>query len=263
VAEEVTGATSERAFGASAGFTVLVRKWGYRGALCSSFVCLAAAAYYYAEFLAAPPSYHIYGIYYGLRESGNLFAEYTTFSLLVAGWMRRFSRRLVLATGIAVTLLVLNVAFAWTSGVLGYVLTLIPNWLPQGVIIEYLSLIQFPAVRSALDFYYLGWLGALFALSMAFFKSGTGRRLVHSLEFAVVALLPLPLEVYLFDRREFSLHVMDAQIGTSLQWFSNADLLAALVVALSVLAAADGLVLETRSKFASDSEEDLSGPGGI
>ena len=93
--------------------------------------------------------------------------------------MRRFSTRLVLATGMAVSLLVLNVAFAWTSGVLGYVLVAVPSWLPQGVIVDYLALIQFPAVRSALDFYYLGWLGVLFLLSMAFFRSGIAKRLVH------------------------------------------------------------------------------------
>lgn len=215
-----------------------------RGALCASVACLAAASFYFTEFLAAPSSQHVYGVYYGLRESGTTFAGYALFWLLVSGWMRRFSSRLVLATGMAVSLLVLNVAFAWTSGVLGYVLGAVPTWLPQGVIVDYLALIQFPAVRSTLDFYYLGWLGVLFLLSMAFFKSGIAKRIVSALELVAVALLALPIEVYLFDRREFNLHVMDAQVGTSVLWFSNADLLGALVIALSVLAVADRLVLK-------------------
>jgi hypothetical protein len=170
--------------------------------------------------------------------------EYSILSLLIAGWTRVLNARLVLGTGMAVALLVLNVAFAWTSGVLGYVLGTLPTWLPQGMIVDYLSLIQFPAVRSALDFYYLGWLGVLFLLSMAFFKSGLAKRLVHSLEFAVLTSLALPVEVYLFDRGEFNIHVVDAQVGTSLQSFTNFDLLAVLVIALSVLAAVDSTVLK-------------------
>ncbi len=79
---------------------------------------------------------------------------------------------------------------------------------------------------------------------MAFFKSGIAKRIVSALELVAVALLALPIEVYLFDRREFNLHVMDAQVGTSVLWFSNADLLGALVIALSVLAVADRLVLK-------------------
>jgi hypothetical protein len=178
-----------------------------------------------------------------LKDSGMMFAEYAFFSLLVAVWFRKFGRRLLLASGMAAALLVLNVAFAWTSGVLGFVLGTLPTWLPQGLIVEYLSLVQFPAVRSALDFYYLGWLGALLLLSIAFFKSGKVKRLVRSFEFTLLTLLALPVEVYLFDGREFDLHVMDAQVGTSLGWFTNADLLAALIIALSVLALVDGLTL--------------------
>jgi hypothetical protein len=220
--------------------------------------------FFFTEFLAAPSSQHVYGVYYGLKDSGTMFAEYAFFSLLVAGWLRNFSRRLLLATGMAVALLVLNVAFAWTSGVLGFVLGALPSWLPQGLIVEYLSLVQFPAVRSALDLYYLGWLGALLLLSIAFFESGMVKRLVRSIEFAFLTLLALPVEVYLFDRHEFNLHVMDAQVGTSAAWFTNADLLVALVIGLSVLAAVEGLVLgrkrQVRIKLW---RRDYGGPGGI
>ncbi len=174
-----------------------------RGALCASVACLAAASFYFTEFLAAPSSQHVYGVYYGLRESGTTFAGYALFWLLVSGWMRRFSSRLVLATGMAVSLLVLNVAFAWTSGVLGYVLGAVPTWLPQGVIVDYLALIQFPAVRSTLDFYYLGWLGVLFLLSMAFFKSGIAKRIVTPLNSSQSPCSPSYRSLS-FDRREFT-----------------------------------------------------------
>ena len=173
-----------------------------------------------------------------------MFVEYSILSLLIAGWLRLLNARLVLATGMAVALLVLNVTFAWTSGVLGYVLGILPSWLPQGMIVDYLSLIQFPAVRSALDLYYMGWLGVLFLFSMTFFKSGLAKRPVHSLEFAVLTSLVLPVEVYLFDRGKFNIHVMDAQVGTALRSFTNADLLGALVLALSALAVVDSMVLK-------------------
>jgi hypothetical protein len=210
----------------------------------ASLVCLVASVFYYTEFLAAPPSQHIYGVYYGLRDSGDMFAGYALVSLLIGGWMRQFSTRLVLATGMAMALLVLNVAFAWTSGVLGYVLALLPTWLPQGLIVDYLGVIQFPAARSVLDFYYIAWLGMLLLLSIAFFRSGFAKRLVRSLELVSLALLALPAEVYLFDSRELNLHVVDAQVGTPVEWFTNAELLASLLVALSVLSMVDGLVLK-------------------
>jgi hypothetical protein len=226
-----------------AGITPSVRTWGWRTGICGSLVCLAAAAFYYAEFLTAPSSFHIYGIYYGLWDSAGLFVESAILFMLIAAWMRSFSGRLLISTAMAVALLVLNVAFAWTSGVFGYILVLLPSWLPQSIVVDYLSFVQFPAVRATLDFYYVGWLGVLFLLSMASFRSGIVGRLVHSLEFIILILLVLPIEVYLFDRREFTLHVMDAQIGTSWQWFTNADLLTVLVISLSALALVDGFVL--------------------
>ncbi len=55
--------------------------------------------------------------------------------------------------------------------------------------------------------------------------------------------MALPVEVFLFDRHEFGLHVMDAQVGTSVLWFSNADLLAVLALALALLGLVHGFVL--------------------
>lgn len=226
-----------------------VRTWGWRAFLCGSLFCLCVAAFYYAEFLTAPSSFHVYGIYYSLRENAELFVESAVLFMLIAAWMRSFSGRLVVATSMVLGLLVLNVAYAWTSGVFGYILVLLPRWIPQWMVGDYLSFVQFPAVRNTLDFYYIVWLGVLFLLSMAFFRSGVARRLVHSLEFINLILIPLPIEVYLFDRREFTLHVVDAQIGTAWQWFTNADLLATLVIALSALAVLDRFVLNNGVLF--------------
>ncbi len=226
-----------------AGITPTVRTWGWRTGLCGSLVCLAMAAFYYAEFLTAPSSFHIYGIYYGLRDNAELFVESGILFVLIAAWMRGLSARLLIASAMAVALLILNLAFAWTSGVFGYIIVLLPNWIPQSIVIDYLNFVQFPVVRAALDFYYVGWIGVIFLLSMALFKSGLVKKLVHSFEFVLLTVLPLPIEVYLFDRREFTLHVMDAQIGTSWQWFTNADLLAVLVIGLSALAVADRFML--------------------
>jgi hypothetical protein len=227
-----------------AGGSSFLRKWGAMAGVFAAVVCFAIAGYYYASFLTAPLSQHIYGTYYGLRNTAELFSEYAIFSLAVAAWMNYFSARLVLASAIAVALLVLNVAFLWTSGVLSYLLPLIPKWFPQTVVIDYLAFVQFPTVRAALDYYYLGWLGVLFLLSMALFRSKFAAKLIHSLELVGLTLLALPVEVYLFDRREFDIRVTDAQLGTRLQWFTNADLLAMLVTAVAALALLDGLVLK-------------------
>jgi hypothetical protein len=225
-----------------------VRLWGWRAALCASLCCFAAASFYYVEFLFAPSSSHIYGVYYDLRGSADLFVEYAILAMLIAAWLRSFSERLLIVSAMAFALLVLNVAFAWTSGVLPYILVLLPRWLPQAPIIDYLGFVQFPTVRAALDFYYLGWALGLFVLSMAFFKSGLIRKLVHSLEFVLLILLALPIEVYLFDRREFNIRVTDAQLDTSLRWFTNADLLAVLVIGLSALVIADCFVLKNGTR---------------
>ena len=226
--------------------TPTVRTWGWRACLFCSFVCLSMAAFYYAEFLTAPSSFHIYGIYYGLRDNAELFVESTVLFVLIAVWMRNFGGRLLIATVMVVGLLVLNVAFAWTSGAFGYILVLLPNWMPQSIVVDYLSFVQFPVVRTALDFYYVAWLGVLFLLSMAFFRSRIAKRLIHSLEFITLVLILLPIEVYLFDRHEFTIHVTDAQIGTAWQWFSNADLLVVLVISLSALLVAEGLMFHDR-----------------
>lgn len=246
---------------APAGTRASVRTWAWRVALSAGVLCLTVAVFRYTEFLATPPSGRIYGIYYGLRESGDAYLWYALFWLLVGEWVRRLSVRLALATGIAMALLVLNVAFAWSSGSLAYVLAFLPVWFPQRLIIDYLAIVQFPTVRTALDLYYVGWLGLLFLLLMAFFRSPLATRMVRSLELASLALLALPVEVYLFDTREFNLHVMDAQVGTYASWFTNADLLASLIVVLSALAVVDGLITEHAER--APGLRNLSGPGGI
>ena len=221
-----------------------LRKWGAIAGVFAALIFFAIAAYFYTSFSIAPLSQHIYGTYYGLRANAELFSEYAIFSLMVAAWMNYFCARLVLASAIAVALLVLNVAFLWTSGALSYLLPLIPQWFPQSVVIDYLAFVQFPTVRAALDYYYLGWLGVFFLFSMALFSSDLAEKVIRSLELVCLTLLALPIEVYLFDKREFYIRVTDAQLGTRLEWFTNADLLAMLVAALAALALLDVLLLK-------------------
>jgi hypothetical protein len=40
-----------------------------------------------------------------------------------------------------------------------------------------------------------------------------------------LSVLPLGLEIFVFDHAEFNLHVITSQVGTALVWFTNADLL--------------------------------------
>ncbi len=219
------------------------RKWGARAAFGASTACLGAAVFYYTQFLAAPSSYHIYGAYGGLRDSGNLFLEYSAAWLFAGFWLRILSKRVALISGMVASLVVLNLAFLWTSGLLGPALTLYPSRLPSGWLVAYLGLVQFPTVRSSLDVYYMGWLGMLLLFSVAFFQGGLGKRLVRSFEFAAAATIVLPIEILLFDRREFGVHVMDVQVGTPLAWLTNADLLLALGIGILILGATDHFVL--------------------
>ena len=159
-------------------------------------------------------------------------------------WLRILSKRLALVSGMVASLLVLNLAFLWTSSLLGLALLLYPSWLPSGWLVDYLSLVQFPAVRSTLDLYYLGWLGLLLLFSIAYFGGGLGKRLVHTFELVSAATLVLPIEVLLFDRRELGVHVMDVQVGTPLASLTNADLLLALGICILVLGVTDRFILD-------------------
>lgn len=246
--------------GGVGGATAVVRRWGWRASLSASFSCILAATFFYAEFFGAPSSQHIYGVYYALRTNGDLSVEGAIFFLLVGVWMRHFSRRSALVSAIVVPVVVLNLAFAWTSGVLFYFLLFLPGWLPQGGLVAYLGYVQFPAVRGTLDLYYLGWLACLFVLAMLTFEGGLVRKAVRSLELVLFVLLPLPTEVFLFDRSEFGVHVTDAQIGTPLQWFTNADLLVALFAGLSILGMATRLYPKGGGRRHGRREPSLKGP---
>ena len=224
---------------------LLIRRWGLRGSLALAGVCTALAVYYLAGFLASPPSLRIFGIYYGFGQSAEVYGWGAVFAVLLGLWFRFLSGRMLLATGMGISAFVLNTAFSWTSGLFDQALVLIQGWFPQQLIAEYLSLVQFPVYREAiLDYYYLAWLGLLIALSIAFFRSRAAARLIHTFELASLVLLPLPIEVYLFDRQEFTIRVMDAQVHTPLLWFTNADMLGALLGTLALLAFAEKRLLK-------------------
>jgi len=225
---------------------LIIRSLGSRASCWAAVALVAASVFYFTRSASTPPPDRIYGSYHALQSTAELFAGYAILAAIAALWMRYLSRKLVVATATVFPLIVLNTAFLWTSGVLGYVLLLVPTWVPQGPIVAWLSLIQFPTVRAALDYYYAGWLGVLFLLVLSLMTSAWPRRIIRSLEVIVLAVLPLPVEVFLFDRREFFIHVVDAQIRTPFQWFTNFDLLASMLAALLGLIAMERLILTSR-----------------
>lgn len=256
--------SSQKALQASEKALQLVRVWGWRAALGVAIGLAIVAVYYLTAFLEIPSPLRSLGDSQGLLGSAEIFMWYAAAAVLLGVWLRLLSARLVLGTGISLAALVLNVAFTWTSGVFDRVLQLIPTWFPKQFVAEYLFTIQFPFFReTALDFYYLAWLGLLFALSIAFFRPGLAARLVRSLELAALVLIPLPVEVYLFDRQEFTIRVMDAQVHTPLVWFTNADMLGSLAVSLMVLAFLDNKLLRGQGRLKPRAVEAGSSSGPV
>jgi len=80
---------------------------------------------------------------------------------------------------------------------------------------------------------------AVFAISLSLSqKKGIGVALLRAFEITSLTVLPLGLEIFLFDRFEFNVHASDIQALTGTAWFTNADVLylssAILGIALSV-----------------------------
>ena len=74
--------------------------------------------------------------------------------------------------------------------------------------------------------------GAL--MLFAFRKAGAWRALFRTVAALSAALIPLPVEIYLFNRGDFDLHFAMALYGSPLIWFTNADLLGFSVLFLAV-----------------------------
>jgi hypothetical protein len=67
---------------------------------------------------------------------------------------------------------------------------------------------------------------AIFVISLFLFqKSGMGVALLRAFEITSLAILPLGLEIFFFDRFEFNIHASDIQVLAGVAWFTNADVL--------------------------------------
>ena len=83
-----------------------------------------------------------------------------------------------------------------------------------------------PDVLVSWDLRCLEFTGASFALLMGYFRgAGIKEALLKSMRATSIVLLPLPVEIYLFDPFEFNEHVATILGNTPLAWLSNEVLL--------------------------------------
>lgn len=78
------------------------------------------------------------------------------------------------------------------------------------------------------DLYCLTTLLTIGILCFALYRkssTSTFKPLTKSVQIMALSVLPLGLEIFVFDHAEFNLHVTTSQVGTALVWFTNADLL--------------------------------------
>ncbi|HYB04219.1 MAG TPA: hypothetical protein VED17_07145, partial [Nitrososphaerales archaeon] len=67
---------------------------------------------------------------------------------------------------------------------------------------------------------------AIFVISLLLFRSrGLRLSIVRAMEITSATILPLGIEIYLFDRGQFNIHASDIQTKVGLAWFTNADVL--------------------------------------
>jgi hypothetical protein len=67
---------------------------------------------------------------------------------------------------------------------------------------------------------------AVFAIALFLFqKRGIGVALLRAIEITSLTVLPLGLEIFLFDRFEFNIHASDIQALAGTSWLTNADVL--------------------------------------
>lgn len=74
-----------------------------------------------------------------------------------------------------------------------------------------------------------------------------GVSLLRALQITSLALLPLGVEIYFFDRPEFNVHASDIQVQAGLAWFTNADVLLLSSTVLGATLAVE-LMRRTRAK---------------
>jgi hypothetical protein len=165
--------------------------------------------------------------------------------------------RLALILLLTASVVIVNLYFAWTSHVLsGYPsvrasissfavaqMNLIGAWswfIGAGT--------KGTAIREFIDYEVVAFTLAIAASSfLLFLNHSLKKATLRMLEIGSLSVLPLGLEIYVFDYREFWIHASIAQVKAGfLPWFSNADLLFLTVGTLSIAA-----VIELRGRIPS------------
>jgi len=230
----------------------------------ASLGCLAVASVLLGELLFwAPPSaasfqtvtaflgyFWWYSGLPGLVILAGFAGVYLGVACILAGTMTVRSAKLF---GMVSCLLLVNLFYAVVPGGLFYRLTFyIP--LERALLSEFVSLVAWlPGGTIGLDLVGLGLLLAASILAHSIWRDPGGRgSFLKSFEVFAIGLLPLPVWVYLLDRREFGVHVADVQAGTALAGVTNADLLLGLCVLIPVLIYAD--VRQRRARGRASSE---------
>jgi len=147
---------------------------------------------------------------------------------------RRTVIRCALILLLAISVVIINLYFVWTSHVLsGY-----PSLRAS---ISHFAATQMTllgvkswfggtgglAVREFIDYEVVALTLAIAASSfLLFFHRGLKKATLRMLEVGSLSVLPLGIEIYIFDHGEFYIHASVAQVkGGFLPWFTNADLL--------------------------------------
>jgi hypothetical protein len=172
--------------------------------------------------------------------------------------------RLVLAVLIALLILQLNIYFAWTSHVgepTIHSTTPVRSWLVNQVNSVTKFQLSIPGVspyfaslahrshhfgsttfgieqRYFIDYEVVAFTVLIFMLSLVLFMNkGKLVPILRALEITSAAVLPLGIEIYLFDYGEFNIHASVMQVKAGIAWFTNADLLylSASILALAVV----------------------------
>jgi hypothetical protein len=161
-------------------------------------------------------------------------------------------RKLIVWAALAFLIIQLNIYFAWTSrvgmaqnfhqvsalrsflvsevnsitklqlsipGIANYFLTLTSNTRTLGP----RSMLE---MKLFIDCEVIAFTLATFVISLFLFRSrGLGLSILRALEITSAAILPLGIEIYLYDRGQFNIHASDIQTKIGLAWFTNADVL--------------------------------------
>jgi hypothetical protein len=97
------------------------------------------------------------------------------------------------------------------------------------------------ATRFFIDYEALAFMIVIFCISFfLFYGKGIRTSFLRAFEITATAVLPLGLEMWIFDRSEFNVQTSVVQISTKSAWFTNADLLYGILIALLITLSLEG-----------------------